>query len=300
MYGLDGTARLPEQELDWLAGYEQSKPVRIGNAASQQHQLDVWGEVLDGLHLAREAGIEVTHTAWDVQCALMDWLESNWQEPDNGVWEVRGPRRQFVHSKVMAWAGVDRAVHTVEDHGLDGPVGQWRALREEIHAEVCRKGYDSDRNTFTQYYGSKELDSALLLIPRVGFLPWDDDRVRGTIDAVQHDLSHDGFLRRYDTGGHGDGLPGGEGAFIACTFWLADALHGAGRTKEAEETFERLLALRNDVGMLSEEYDVGQGRQLGNTPQAYSLVGLVNTARHLNGAHASTSATRGDQGLHGT
>lgn len=297
MYGLDGSRRLPEQELPWLAGYENSRPVRIGNAAAEQFQLDVWGEVLDGLHLGREAGLAVDHTAWDVQRALLDYLEGHWRDPDNSLWEIRGPRRHFVHSKVMAWAGVDRAVHTVDNHGLAGPVQQWRALRQQIHADVCANGFDAQRNTFTQYYGSTSLDAALLLIPRVGFLPWKDPRVIGTVDAVQKELDHHGLLLRYQTEHGVDGLPGGEGAFLACTFWLADALHGIGRTAEAEALFERLLTLRNDVGLLSEEYDLVSGRQLGNTPQAFSMVGLINTARELSGAHTETSAPGSAQHL---
>ncbi|HQR26830.1 MAG TPA: glycoside hydrolase family 15 protein [Nocardioides sp.] len=285
MYGLDGTHRLPETELDWLSGYAGSRPVRVGNAAAAQLQLDVWGEVLDGLHLAREAGLRVTHVAWDLQRALLDWLEGHWDQPDNGLWEVRGPRRHFVHSQVMVWAGLDRAVHSVESHGLDGPVDRWRALRAQIHDEVCARGFDPERNTFTQFYGSKGLDAALLLLPQAGFLPWEDPRMAGTLEAVQRELGHEGFLRRYDPDADrgGDGLPGTEGAFLACTFWLADALQGVGRRREARTLFERLLGLRNDVGLLSEEYDPVAGRQLGNTPQAYSLVGLVNVARHLGG-----------------
>ncbi|GAA3836795.1 glycoside hydrolase family 15 protein [Nocardioides panacisoli] len=298
MYALDGSRQMAERELDWLAGHGGARPVRVGNAAAEQFQLDVWGEILDGLHLARESGLQVTETAWDLQLALLDWLEGHWQEPDNGLWEVRGPRRDFVHSKVMAWAGLDRAVRSVERHGLDGPVDRWRATRDQIHAEVCARGFDTERDTFTQSYGSKGLDAALLLIPRVGFLPWDDPRVIGTIDAVQRQLTSDGFLLRYDPDeDEGDGLPGSEGVFLACTFWLADALHGAARHEEAEEVFARLAGLRNDVGMLSEEYDIKAHRQLGNTPQAYSLVGLVNTARHLSGTHTRTSANRGDQGF---
>jgi GH15 family glucan-1,4-alpha-glucosidase len=287
MYALDGRRRLPEVELDWLAGYEGSAPVREGNGAADQFQLDVWGEVLDGLHLARSAGLEATDPAWDVQRALLDFLEGHWQDPDNSLWEVRGDRRPFVHSKVMAWAGMDRAVQAVERFGLDGPVDRWKRTRAAIHDEVCAKGYDADRNTFTQWYGSQGLDAALLLIPEVGFLPFDDPRVVGTIEAVQRELSSDGFLLRYrpESDGGVDGLPGQEGAFLACTFWLADALHGIGRRDEAKELFERLLDLRNDVGMLSEEYDPATNRQLGNTPQAFSLVGLVNTARHLSGSH---------------
>jgi GH15 family glucan-1,4-alpha-glucosidase len=291
MYALDGSQRIPETEIDWLNGYAGSRPVRTGNAAAGQLQIDVWGEVLDGLHLSRQAGLEIAEPAWDVQRALLDWLEGNWAEPDNGLWEVRGPRRHFVHSKVMAWAGVDRAVHTVEAHRLQGPVERWRRLREDIHAQVCEHGYDADRGTFTQFYGSRGLDAALLLIPRVGFLPWRDERVVGTIAAVQRDLCRDGFLLRYDPAADGsvDGLPGGEGAFLACTFWLADALHGVGRHDEAVSLFERLLLVRNDLGLLSEEYDPSTGRHLGNTPQAFSLVGLVNTARHLDGQTTSTS-----------
>jgi GH15 family glucan-1,4-alpha-glucosidase len=286
MYGIDGTRRLTEYTIDWLAGYEGSSPVRVGNAASDQFQLDTWGEVLDGLHLAREARIEAHQSAWDLQRALMDFLEGHWSDPDNSLWEVRGERRHFVHSKVLAWAGVDRAVQAVEKHGLEGPVDTWKALRERIHADVCENGYDADRGTFTQFYGSRGLDAALLLIPQVGFLPWNDPRVVGTVDEVQRDLYRDGFMLRYDTGSDGgvDGLPGDEGSFLACTFWLADALHGIGRTKQATDVFERLLGLRNDLGLLSEEYDTTARRQIGNTPQAYSHVGLVNTAGRLSGA----------------
>ncbi|MGK5498136.1 glycoside hydrolase family 15 protein [Streptomyces sp. URMC 125] len=297
MYGLDGTRRLTEYTVDWLDGYEGSSPVRIGNAAADQFQLDVWGEVLDGLHLARETGLTVDETAWNVQRALLDYLEGHWDEPDYSLWEVRGDSRHFVHSKVMAWAGLDRAVHTVRSHGLPGPADRWAALRDTVHAEVCAKGYDAERGTFTQSYGSRELDAALLLLPRVGFLPWSDPRIRGTVEAVRRELSHDGFLLRYrpDADGSADGLPGGEGAFLACTFWLADALHCTGRTHEAEVLFERLLGLRNDVGLLSEEYDPRTGRQIGNTPQAFSMVGLVNTARCLSGTPISTAARGADQ-----
>ncbi|BBX20726.1 glucoamylase [Mycolicibacter terrae] len=293
MYGLDGTRRLPEQTLDWLSGYEGSAPVRVGNGAAGQFQLDVWGEVLDGLNLALDAGLECEDTAWDIQRALLDFLEGNWDRPDASLWEVRGPQRHFVHSKVMAWAGVDRAVHAVQTHGREGPVDQWRALAAAIHADVCEHGFDADRGTFTQSYGSAGLDSALLLIPRVGFLPWHDPRVAGTVDAVQRELSSDGFLRRYQTDGESsvDGLPGSEGAFLVCTFWLADALHGIGRRDEARALFERLLGLRNDVGLLSEEYDTAARRQVGNTPQAFSMVGLVNTARALSGESTRTRDT---------
>ena len=291
MYALDGTRRLPEYTLDWLSGYEGARPVRVGNAAAGQLQLDVWGEVLDGLHTSREAGIAATDAGWDLQRALLDFLEGNWRQPDNSLWEVRGDRRQFVHSKVMAWAGFDRAVTAVERHGLDGPVDRWRAIRRDIHAEVCAQGFDAGRNTFTQSYGSAALDAALLLIPRVGFLPAADPRVAGTVDAVRRELCQDGFVLRYRPEHDDvDGLPGTEGAFLACTFWLVDALHALGRRDDAERLFERLLGLRNDVGMLAEEYDPATGCQLGNTPQAFSLVGLVNSARLLSGTSTRTTA----------
>jgi GH15 family glucan-1,4-alpha-glucosidase len=297
MYGIEGHRRLPELTLDWLGGYEGSRPVRIGNAASKQLQLDVWGEVLDGLHISREAGLVPEESAWELQRALLDYLESGWDQPDNGLWEMRGPRQHFVHSKVMTWAGFDRGVQAIERFGRDGPLGKWRSLRQRIHTEVCQKGYDSDRHTFTQFYGSKGLDAALLLIPRVGFLPWDDARVVGTVEAVQRELCQDGFVLRYrPDADDADGLPGTEGSFLACTFWLASALHGIGRHDEAELLFERLLDLRNDVGLLSEEYDGSIGRALGNTPQAYSHVGLVNTAQHLSGSPPAWEQGRDSKG----
>lgn len=298
MYGLDGRRRLPEYALPWLSGYEGSHPVRVGNAAATQLQLDVWGEVLDGLHLARESGLPTDDTAWDVQRALLNFLEGNWQNPDASLWEIRGPARQFVHSKVMAWAGVDRAVRTVERHGLPGPLDSWKALREKIHREVCTKGYDARRHTFMQSYGSDELDAALLLLPRVGFLPWDDPRIVGTVEAVAAELGQDGLLRRYRPQKSNDGLPGDEGVFLACSFWLVDALCGIGRKKQATTLFERLLGLRNDVGLLSEEYDPLTGHHLGNTPQAFSLVGLINSARQLSGHHTTTSERSERQHLH--
>jgi GH15 family glucan-1,4-alpha-glucosidase len=290
IYGVDGTRRLPEQTLDWLSGYEGSAPVRVGNGAAGQFQLDVWGEVLDGLHLARENGMGAVETMWEIQCSLLDFLEGSWDCPDASLWEVRGDSRHFVHSKVMAWAGVDRAVHTVESQGLDGPLDRWRDLRDRIHADVCEHGYDAQRQTFTQFYGSRGLDAALLLLPRVGFLPWSDPRMVGTVEAIERELSSDGFLMRYrgDADGGVDGLPGSEGSFLVCTFWLADALHGIGRRDEAHALFERLLGLRNDVGLLSEEYDTAAGRQVGNVPQAFSMVGLVNTARQLSGYSTAT------------
>ncbi|WP_328539490.1 glycoside hydrolase family 15 protein [Streptomyces sp. NBC_00344] len=283
MYGLAGERRLPEAELVWLRGHEDSAPVRIGNGAVDQLQLDVYGEVMDSLHLAATAGLAGEAHAWNLQLSLLGFLESRWREPDEGLWEVRGPRRHFVHSKVMAWVAADRAVRTLEsDPKLRGDVERWRRMRDEVHREVCEKGYDPERNTFTQSYGSTELDAATLLIPQVGFLPPDDPRVAGTVDAVRAELSRDGLVRRYSTGGPAvDGLPGDEGTFIVCSFWLADSLRLIGRVEEAEALFERLLTLRNDVGLLSEEYDPVAGRQLGNFPQAFSHIGLVNTALAL-------------------
>ncbi len=282
MYALDGTRRLPEAELPWLAGYENSAPVRTGNAASDQLQLDVWGETLDGLALARNAGISPHDDAWDLQVALMNHLEGNWSQPDNGLWEMRGARRHFTHSKVMAWVAADRMATAVRTHpDLHGPADRWEALRDTIHADVLAHGYDPDRNTFTQSYGAPGLDASLLMIPRVGFLPPTDPRVLGTITAIRSGLTEDGFVKRYDTTESGDGLPGGEGLFLACSFWLVDALHLAGQQTQATALFDRLLALRNDVGLLSEEWDPQTGRQLGNTPQAFSHFPLVTSALQL-------------------
>jgi GH15 family glucan-1,4-alpha-glucosidase len=283
MYGLAGERRLPESEVPWLRGYGGARPVRIGNAAVKQLQLDVYGEVMDSLALAREVGMPPQRQAWALQLSLLGFLESTWRQPDEGLWEVRGPRRHFVHSKVMAWVAADRAVRTLElNPSLPGDVERWRVMREEVHREVCERGYDPVRNTFTQSYGSAELDAATLMIPRVGFLPPDDPRVVGTVEAVRAELGHHGFVRRYGTDGIAvDGLPGGEGTFLACSFWLADALRMMGRTEEARELFERLLELRNDVGLLAEEYDPVARRQLGNFPQAFSHVGLVATALAL-------------------
>ncbi|MGW3143453.1 glycoside hydrolase family 15 protein [Streptomyces sp. NPDC001177] len=288
MYGVAGERRLPEFEVPWLSGFAESTPVRIGNGAVNQLQLDVYGEVLDSLWLTRRAGLSPKRHIWSLQGVLLEWLREHWRQPDEGLWEIRGGRRHFVHSKVMVWVAADRAVRTLEEHQeLPGDVTAWRALRDEVHREVCEMGYDPERNTFTQYYGSRELDAALLLIPRVGFLPPEDPRVVGTVDAVREELGHGGFVRRYDTsdasGASGDGLPGEEGAFLACSFWLADALHMTGRTDEARELFEGLVGLANDVGLLSEEYDPVAGRLLGNFPQAFSHIGLVNTALALFG-----------------
>ncbi|MGN6161777.1 MAG: glycoside hydrolase family 15 protein, partial [Marmoricola sp.] len=283
MYAIDGTRRLTEYELPWLAGYEGSTPVRIGNAASGQLQLDVWGETLDGLALARQSGLASADDAWDLQVALMEHLEGAWSQPDNGLWEVRGPKRHFTHSKVMAWVGVDRMVKAIEgsDPRLDGPLDRWRALRDTIHADVLERGFDAERNTFVQSYGDSALDASLLTLPRVGFLPGTDSRILGTIDAIQRDLTEGDFVRRYSTKETDDGLSGSEGVFLACSFWMVDALNLARRQDEATRLFERLLELRNDVGLLSEEWDPTNQRLLGNMPQAFSHFPLVTSALQL-------------------
>ncbi|MCU1572867.1 MAG: glycoside hydrolase 15-related [Micrococcaceae bacterium] len=281
MYSITGKRRLPEMELPWLAGYEGSVPVRTGNAAERQLQLDVWGEVLDGLALTRNALLSAPDDSWDLQTALMEHLEGAWDQPDNGLWEMRGPRRHFTHSKVMAWVAADRMAKGVRESGLPGPVDRWEALRETIFRDVLTNGFDADRNTFVQSYGSSALDASLLLIPRVGFLPGDDPRVQGTIEAIQRELTQDGLVLRYRPEHSDDGLPGGEGVFLACSFWMVDALHGAGRKDEAFALFDKLLGLRNDVGLWSEEWDPREQRQLGNTPQAFSHFALVTTAVQL-------------------
>jgi GH15 family glucan-1,4-alpha-glucosidase len=298
MYGLGGERRLPEQELDWLTGYAGSRPVRIGNAASEQFQLDVYGEVLDALHLDRCSGLSLVEDAWSIQRGLLDTLEEMWRKPDKGIWEMRGDPRHFVYSKVMAWVGFDRAVRAVEGFGLDGPVARWRAVRDEIHAEVLAKGYDADRGTFTQSYGSHALDASTLLLPQVGFLPGNDERILGTVDAISRELVRDGLLLRYDNDSADDGLGGDEGSFIACTLWLADGLHLGGRDEEARDVLERVLDLRNDVGLLAEEYDPRKQRQLGNVPQAYSHVALVNTARALSRTGSSVGRVHRDDPQH--
>jgi len=299
LYGVAGERRVPEVELPWLRGYEGSAPVRIGNGAVDQLQLDVYGEVMDTLWLARSYALDPDQDAWRMQRGLMDWLEGAWQEPDEGLWEVRGPRQHFTHSKVLAWVAADRAVRTVEQGGYDGPLNRYRRLRDDIHADVCAKGYDVDRRTFTQSYGSRSLDAALLLIPQVGFLPPEDERVRGTLRAVQRDLGADGLVLRYDTDDDVDGLPGDEGAFLACSFWLADALVLDGQVTGGEALFQRLLGLRNDVGLLAEEYDTRRGRQLGNFPQAYSHLALVNTALNLAGVAAGSNRGPAEQRAEG-
>ncbi len=281
MYGLAGERRLTEYEVSWLEGYEKSRPVRVGNAAHGQFQLDVYGEVGDALYQARKAGLKAVEADWGLECALVHCLEKLWTEPDEGIWEVRGPRQHFTHSKVMAWVAIDRAIRSAEQFGLKAPLERWRSVRREIHERVCREGFDPGLGSFVQAFGSKLLDASLLMIPLVGFLPASDPRMRGTVAAIERHLLHDGFVRRYDSAATEDGLPPGEGAFLPCTFWLADNYALAGRLDEARETFERLLALCNDVGLLSEEYDPGARRLLGNFPQAFTHVGLVNTALNL-------------------
>ncbi|WP_454754636.1 glycoside hydrolase family 15 protein [Cupriavidus necator] len=281
LYSVTGVRRLDEFEVTWLHGYCGAAPVRVGNAATKQFQLDVYGEVMDTLHLARVAGLEPEPAAWRIQAALLKFLESNWQQPDDGIWEVRGPRRHFTHSKVMAWVAFDRAVKDAEAFGLEGPIERWRAVRDAIRKEVCTHGYDARTNAFVQSYGSTCLDASLLLIPQVGFLPADDPRVRGTIDAIERHLIVDGLVLRYSTESGVDALPPGEGAFLPCSFWFADSLILTGRREEGTALFERLLALRNDVGLLSEEYDPRECHMLGNFPQALTHMALINTARLL-------------------
>ncbi len=280
MYGPAGEHRLTEVELDWLPGYEGSRPVRIGNDAHRQFQLDVFGEVLDALHQARALGLQGDGAAWALERALVGVVEDCWRQPDDGIWEVRGGRRHFTHSKVMAWVALDRALRSAERFGLPGPLDRWRALRDEIHAEVLERGVD-DRGVFVQAYGSSALDASLLMVPLVGFLPATDERVVATMEAIQRDLTHDGFVHRYLAHETVDGVGGGEGTFLMCSFWLADNLALMGRTAEARAMFERLLALRNDVGLLAEQYDPAAGRMLGNFPQAFSHVALVGTAGYL-------------------
>jgi GH15 family glucan-1,4-alpha-glucosidase len=290
MYGIAGERELGEAELDWLPGYENSGPVRVGNGAAHQLQLDVYGEVTEALHLAHMTGLARNDYASLLQLKLIRYLEKHWDQPDEGIWEVRGPRRHFVHSKVMAWVAVDRTIKLIESGDADGPIERWRELRDDIHRDVCEKGYDKERNTFTQSYGSKELDASLLLIPQMGFLPPDDKRVIGTIEAIQRELStEDGFVLRYPTAGEEagvDGLEGDEGAFLACSFWLADDLAMIGRVDEARRLFEKLLSLRNDLGLLAEEWDPKLQRQVGNFPQAFSHVPLIDTALRLTASGA--------------
>jgi len=288
--GAGGERRLWEIEIPWLPGYEASSPVRIGNLAFQQFQLDVYGEMLDAMCQARSAGLEADEVGWRLGRAFVNFLETAWDKPDEGIWEVRGPRRHFTHSRMMAWVAVDRAVKLVERFGREGPVERWRSLRDTIHEQVCREGFSTELGAFVQYYGSKTLDASLLMMPLVGFLPASDPRVRSTVAAIERRLLRDGFVQRYENDPGVDGLPPGEGAFLPCTFWLADNYALLGRAAEAERIFERLLGLCNDVGLLSEEYDPQAKRLVGNFPQAFSHVGLINTAMNL--AHGKGPAQK--------
>jgi GH15 family glucan-1,4-alpha-glucosidase len=292
LYGVSGERRVLERTLDWLPGYEGSAPVRLGNLAVRQRQLDVFGEVNDALYMARRRGIAGDRFAWSVQGELLDFLEGAWREPDEGIWEVRGPSQHFTHSKMMAWVAFDRAVKTIERFGLEGPADRWRGIRDAIHHEVCERGFDRQKEAFTQVYGGHALDASLLMMPLVGFLPATDPRVTGTVRAIERDLMEDGFVLRYRTEETDDGLPPGEGVFLPCSFWLADNYALAGRTADARALFERLLSVRNDVGLLAEEYDPRAGRLLGNFPQAFSHVGLVNTAYNLTRRPEAPAADR--------
>lgn len=294
MYGLAGERRLDEWTVGWLPGYEGSQPVRIGNAAAGQVQLDVFGEMMDALHQGRAGGLAPLEHGWALQRALLAHVEKLWRSPDQGIWETRNAAHHFTHSKVMAWTAIDRAIKAAERFGLQGPVEQWRRLRAAIHREVCAKGFDRQMNSFVRAYGTRDLDASLLLLPSVGFLPAHDPRIRGTLRAIEQSLVRDGFVLRYDTAKSPDGLPPGEGAFLACSFWLADAWVAQGRVAEARELFERLLSIRNDVGLLSEQYEPSLGRHLGNFPQAFSHVALVNTAHNLAGSKKPSEQRRSE------
>ena len=293
MYGLDGERRLLELTLDWLPGYENSRPVRVGNAAFSQFQLDIFGELIDAMHVARKHSLDAYEESWQLQCTLIEHLTKVWREPDEGIWEVRGPRRHFTHSKMMAWVAFDRMVQAATIYGLAGPVETWQRVRGEIHDDICRNGFNARKNAFVQYYGAEGLDAALLLMPESGFLPPDDPRVRGTIAAIERELCVDGVILRYGTDRRIDGLPEGEGGFLACSFWLADAMAMTGRQEAARRLFERLLAFRNDLGLLAEEYDPRLRRQIGNFPQAFTHVALINTAHNLTSLHGPSEQRAG-------
>jgi GH15 family glucan-1,4-alpha-glucosidase len=286
MYGVAGERRLPEVELDWLPGYEGSRPVRVGNAASRQFQLDVYGELMEAVGIARSHGIKPPQAVWALQRVLLEFVEAHWHEPDQGIWELRGPPQHLVYSKVMAWVAMDRGVRAIETGGLSGPVERWRSVRDEIHAEVCAKGFNEEIGSFTQAYGSSELDASLLMLPLVGFLPVDDPRVVGTVEAVKRELVVDGFVARYRAASGVDGLSGAEGTFLPCTFWLVSCLSLLGRVDEARELFSRAALVANDLGLFAEEYDTSRRRMVGNFPQAFSHVAFVNAARHLTEAEA--------------
>ncbi len=294
MYGIGGERRLQEWQADWLPGYQNAAPVRIGNAAHDQVQLDVYGELMDALHQARGGGLQLAEEGWAMQTNLVEHLEGIWEQPDEGIWEVRGPSRHFTHSKVMAWVALDRSIRSAEEHGLEAPLDRWRALRERMHADVCAKGFDAERGSFVQSYGSKQLDASLLLIPLMGFLPPEDERIRGTLAAIERELLRDGFVLRYETESGSDGLPAGEGAFLACSFWLCDNYMQQGRTAEAHQLFQRLMGLRNDLGLLAEEYDPRVRRQVGNFPQAFSHVALIGSAMGFVGDTSAEIRATGD------
>jgi GH15 family glucan-1,4-alpha-glucosidase len=298
MYGAAGERSLPEFELAHLKGYENSRPVRIGNAAAAQFQLDVYGEVMDALHLARKVGLHPRAESWSLQRHLVDFVVRNWHEPDEGIWEIRGPRRHFTHSKIMAWVALDRAVKAVEQFGRTGEVELWRATRQAIHDDVCAKGFNPEVGAFTQYYGSELLDASVLMLPLVGFLPPSDPRVVSTVEAIQRELVIDGLVYRYHPTRSVavDGLPPGEGAFLPCSFWLVDCLYLIGRKKEARLFFERLLDLRNGLGLLAEEYEPALGRLVGNYPQAFSHIGLINTAQNLSRDYVGPAEDRSKDG----
>ena len=293
MYGIGGERRLSEFELPHLPGYEGSRPVRVGNAASEQFQLDVYGEVAGVMFIGAERLGRIEARLWPRWRAIVEYVETIWRRPDDGIWEARGPQRHYTYSKVMAWVVFDRAVRIAERFGMEAPLERWAAVRDEIHAEVCERGYDRERRTFTQYYGSSELDASVLNIPIVGFLPGDDERVTGTIDAIRRELGRDGFVSRYSTAETDDGLPGDEGQFLACSFWLVNALARNGRVDEARALFERLVGLANDLGLLAEEYDVARRRQVGNFPQAFSHLTLILAARAIATAEAGATAAAG-------
>jgi GH15 family glucan-1,4-alpha-glucosidase len=286
LYGVRGERRIDEFELKWLKGYENSRPVRIGNAASTQFQLDVYGEIVGAIYEACRTGLKISDDDWRLQVALLNFLETKWMEPDEGIWEVRGPRRHFTHSKVMAWFAFDRGVRLVEEFGLsaDGHLERWKKNRDQIHREVCEKGYNKTKKAFTQFYGSDAMDASILLAPLIQFLPPEDERLRNTIAAVERDLLEDGFILRYRPQEENvDGLPGKDGAFLPCSFWYAACLDWIGEKEKARAVFERLLALRNDLGLLAEEYDPKEKRQLGNFPQAFSHIAIITTAYRLSG-----------------
>jgi GH15 family glucan-1,4-alpha-glucosidase len=299
MYRIGGERLLPEWQLDYLPGYEGSRPVRIGNAASGQVQLDVYGELMDAMHQGRLGGLVGSSADWQLQRALLEHLERIWTEPDRGIWEVRGPARHFTHSKVMAWTAVDRMIKSAERFGLEAPLSRWRSFRTRIHDDVCRRGFNRRLGYFVQSYGSRTLDASLLLLPLVGFLPIGDQRVRATVAAIERNLTTDGLVRRYSSVRSRDGLPPGEGVFLACSFWLADVLVLLGRRREAHRLFRRLLALRNDVGLLSEEYDPRARRLVGNFPQSFSHIALVNTAFNLNQHRGPARQRAGSPRSHG-